>query len=104
MEPKTIGVISNNLEIIRKVVEDREETTKKVFKDIISGDDVKTIVTSFLDKLDEVKIEAVEMRTEMGSVKDIMKKNAELMSKDKDNGSKKILTFLKPFLQMCPRF
>lgn len=80
METKLIGQISNNLEIVRKVVESRDESTKKVFKDIINGDDVKTIVTSHMEKLDTIGNAVVEMGTYLQRVTSVVKKSKMLMS------------------------
>ena len=93
MEPKVIGVISNNLEIVRKVVEHKEETTKKVFKDIINGDDVKSIVNMFVTELEDIKNEVVKLQNN-GGVKEIVKKAKSLMGKKDEGGNKALLEVL----------
>ena len=85
MEPKVIGVISRDLEIIRKVVEGRSEETKKTFHDIIVGTEVQAIVQSVLDKMDEMKEVSVQMDESMNRVRTIIKKNNDLIAKDESN-------------------
>lgn len=85
MEPKVIGVISNNLEVVRKVVEGRSEETKKTFHDILVGADVQGIVQKVLDKMDEMKEVSVQMDESMNRVRTIIKKNNDLLSKNDTN-------------------
>ena len=91
MEPKVIGVISNNLEIVRKICEGRDASTKKTFSDIINGDDVKSIVDAFLDKIGEQTDVIVQLRTGMGAMTRVIKKNSALMN---NNDKKEIIDIL----------
>ena len=91
MEPKVIGVISNNLEIVRKICEGRDASTKKTFSDIINGDDVKSIVDAFLDKIGEQTDVIVQLRTGMGAMARVIKKNSALMN---NNDKKEIIDIL----------
>ena len=91
MEPKVIGVISNNLEIVRKICEGRDASTKKTFSDIINGDDVKSIVDAFLDKIGEQTDVIVQLRTSMGAMTRVIKKNSALMN---NNDKKEIIDIL----------
>ena len=86
-------MISNNLEIVRKVVEKRDESTKKTFSDIINGDDVKSIVNLFLEKMEEQKDVIVQLNSSVGTVNHVLKKNKEL--KGGNNDKKEVVEILK---------
>ena len=92
MEPKVIGVISNNLEIVRKICENKEETFKKTFSEIMNGEDVKGIVNVFLDKMEEQRQEIVNLQKSIGGVGVILKNNKKLMN---DDNKKQIVEILK---------
>ncbi|MCM1217037.1 MAG: hypothetical protein NC548_21270 [Lachnospiraceae bacterium] len=93
MEPKSIGVISNNLETVRKIAEKRIEETKKMLNEILNGDVIQGIVSAFLSKMDENQDEVVQLNREMVGVGMIMKKNNELLKNSDSN--KDVVDILK---------
>jgi hypothetical protein len=91
MEPKVIGTISNNLEIIRGILENRDTEIKRTFHDIITGDDVKSLISSITEKVDDIHSDTVMLNDSMGNVSRVIQRNNDLIQANNNDALVKIL-------------